>query len=370
MDELGSGTDPGSGSAIARAILEHLIETDKCRIVATTHSPQLKTLQIVDNRFRCASVLLQDSCDELNGYKLPSYKLAYDVTGESYLLGAASRCQPPLSQEIMKRAADLMTNSESKWDGHQILSMQDSIQKDREAAARSRKDAADAVLDTRMRREATICMARAYEARLKRIEHRLNEQFKRLKADDSKSGYDVIGDSLESLCLAKKQVVRDADLLAEKGLRVVPPTYELSQGEMVVVIAKGEWEGETAVVKEVNKKTGQIVLSASFGWDCISPERAQSDQAAHFSELGAIIMTRKDIALWDYPDIISVDNKDNSRKGKSNGKPVDKLFSLLLEMKPTLSTSEGPAVKYTSSRERKTTTAAARKEKKRLKKKH
>ena len=118
LDELGSSTDPASGSAIARAILEYLIETgnanncaSNCRVIATTHSPQLKMLPLSDDRFRCASVLLHDRsssiCDGASTFlnqnadflRHPSFKLSYDVSGDSYLLGAATRCEPPLSKK-------------------------------------------------------------------------------------------------------------------------------------------------------------------------------------------------------------------------------------------------------------------------------
>jgi DNA mismatch repair protein MutS2 len=39
MDELGAGTDPTASGAIAQAVLEKLLESERCRIVATTHSP-------------------------------------------------------------------------------------------------------------------------------------------------------------------------------------------------------------------------------------------------------------------------------------------------------------------------------------------
>jgi DNA mismatch repair protein MutS2 len=49
MDELGSGTDPNQGVAIAQAILEALLETGS-RVAITTHYLQLKQLAASDDR--------------------------------------------------------------------------------------------------------------------------------------------------------------------------------------------------------------------------------------------------------------------------------------------------------------------------------
>jgi DNA mismatch repair protein MutS2 len=71
LDELGSGTESDGGGAIGQAVLEHMLESRSCRIVATTHSPRLKALSFDDDRFACATVLLEEN----TGLRLPSYRL-------------------------------------------------------------------------------------------------------------------------------------------------------------------------------------------------------------------------------------------------------------------------------------------------------
>jgi len=67
LDELGGGTDPVAGSALAQSIMEKLMSINNgttCKLVATTHSPQLKALSIDDERFECASVLMSSSSND------------------------------------------------------------------------------------------------------------------------------------------------------------------------------------------------------------------------------------------------------------------------------------------------------------------
>jgi len=55
MDELGSGTDPNQGVAIARALLEALLDRG-CRVAITTHYLELKQLASTDDRFAVAGM--------------------------------------------------------------------------------------------------------------------------------------------------------------------------------------------------------------------------------------------------------------------------------------------------------------------------
>ena len=55
LDEVGAGTDPTEGAALAAALLRHLAE--KARLtIATTHFGELKALKSADPRFEKASV--------------------------------------------------------------------------------------------------------------------------------------------------------------------------------------------------------------------------------------------------------------------------------------------------------------------------
>ena len=108
LDELGGGTDPNAGAAIAQSILEVLISNQSsCKIVATTHSPQLKVLSVNDSRFHCASVLMNS--DKTN----PTFQLSYGTTGESFALEAARRANPSLPDHVLDRAAELMNRGEA-----------------------------------------------------------------------------------------------------------------------------------------------------------------------------------------------------------------------------------------------------------------
>src|SRR5262245_63684211 len=88
LDEIGVGTDPGEGAALAQAVLEALADAG-ARVVATTHMNLLKEMAEVDPRFANASV-------ELDPETLaPTYRLRMALPGSSSATAVAARTARP-----------------------------------------------------------------------------------------------------------------------------------------------------------------------------------------------------------------------------------------------------------------------------------
>lgn len=95
LDEVGAGTDPSEGSALAIALLKHLADSTRLT-VATTHYGELKSLKYEDERFENASVEFDDE-------KLaPTYRLLWGIPGRSNALSIAKRLG--LKQSVLEQA--------------------------------------------------------------------------------------------------------------------------------------------------------------------------------------------------------------------------------------------------------------------------
>ncbi|WP_333468340.1 endonuclease MutS2 [Microcoleus sp. herbarium12] len=84
LDEVGAGTDPSEGSALAIALLQYLAQ-HSLLTVATTHFGELKALKYQDARFENASVEFDDNSMQ------PTYRLLWGIPGRSNALTIAKR---------------------------------------------------------------------------------------------------------------------------------------------------------------------------------------------------------------------------------------------------------------------------------------
>lgn len=102
LDEIGNGTNPNEGSALAIAVLEYLCEKN-CKTIATTHYNELKDYAHANDYIMNASVKF----DTEN--LAPTYKLLLNTSGLSYALMISERLG--LDKSIVEKAQLILENS-------------------------------------------------------------------------------------------------------------------------------------------------------------------------------------------------------------------------------------------------------------------
>jgi len=151
LDEVGVGTDPSEGAALAQACLEALADSG-ARVVATTHYNLLKELADVDPRFENASVDFDPET------LAPTYRLRLGMAGASSATAVAARMGMPA--RVIERARTLIDREDRRLD--QLLT---ELQASRAALDKERREAAQLREESEEARD-------AYREKLEKLQQR------------------------------------------------------------------------------------------------------------------------------------------------------------------------------------------------------
>lgn len=265
MDELGSGTDPRQGVAIAQAILEALLETG-ARVAITTHYLELKQLAASDSRFSVAGMQF------VNGR--PTYKLLPGTVGESFALAVAERLELP--QSVISRANELL-DQETRQMGDLIRDLEN--QKaliDQQAAEITQKRREMQELEETMKKQQARLEQKQLSARrdealkfakiLEEKERVLEEVLEKLKSDPSRK---VVAKSWDDIKFVKRDALNEAENIpsvvaakrqqakVEQGLVPLAELREkpeLQVGDKLMVCKKGSLFGKEATVLQLGNR--------------------------------------------------------------------------------------------------------------------
>lgn len=127
FDELGAGTDPTEGAALARSIMDHMLH-QKIRCLSTTHYNQLKIYALTTENVANAS--MEFDVDTLS----PTFRLLIGVPGKSNAFEISKRLG--LQNSIIEHAKELI--SEDSIEFEKVLA---SIEKDRSKIEKHRFEA-------------------------------------------------------------------------------------------------------------------------------------------------------------------------------------------------------------------------------------
>lgn len=252
FDELGSGTDPQEGAAIARAILSHLLETGAMTLVAT-HYPELKTFAHSTEGVVNAS--LEFDIKTLR----PTYKLTIGLPGRSNALAIAQKLGLP--QAIIDAAKAEINPLDLRAD-----KLLDDIRKERNRTSREREklEKARGKLETQ---------TRELEKRLEKIEDERRETIAKARAEGELevAVFKRNIDSLKSQLKKASQPLQAIKAIEEKMEKLE------EQVEAPVERRKTEDRGRSSVLGPLSTKLGERVTVSTLNAEGVVTALGESD---------------------------------------------------------------------------------------------
>ncbi len=193
FDELGAGTDPAEGAALAMAIIEFCRKMGS-RVVATTHYAELKLYAM-----RTEGVI-NASCEFDVETLRPTYKLLIGIPGKSNAFAISRKLG--LSEDILKEANDLVGKSDKDFED--VLSQ---LEQQRQQMESARVEAERLRAETRKIKEQN----EEYHAQLRREKEKAMEAARREAQEIIEDARRTANAASEEIKALKKQLSESAD---------------------------------------------------------------------------------------------------------------------------------------------------------------
>jgi DNA mismatch repair protein MutS2 len=308
LDELGAGTDPAEGSALARALLTTLLESG-ARGVVTTHYSELKTFAHEQAGVENASV-------EFNVQTLsPTYRLVVGLAGRSQALAIARHLGMP--QRILDRARQNVSTgavrvekllSQIQWERAEIgrlyqrarelhedaRKLRDRVQAELRSLAAER----ETVLDEA--REEAAAAVREMRARLREIESESKAAASRRELRAVRSSIEAVQEEAAAALGASQSSEPSA------GSAVTPGIQPLRSGATVQVLSLGQ-EGTVTSVQdgEAEVQLGQFKMRLPVDdLRVLSSREARRERAVEFRATRAAPPAEIDVRGWRADDVV------------------------------------------------------------------
>lgn len=260
LDELGAGTDPVEGAALAMSILEEL-HSRSCRVAATTHYSEIKAFALTHDGMQNAS--MEFDVDRL----CPTYRLFIGIPGKSNAFEISKRLG--MSDYIIENAREYLTKQDVDFEN--VLATAES---EKHKAEREREEAENARRELDALRADMRSERKRFETEKAELRLKAKEEARKVVADARREMEAVIMElrSIKTLDqrAADRAIQKARDAMREKdaSLYETPQEKKLTEGAAPKFVTPGQTVRIVSLDKEgtvIGKaKNGEVAVQVGI----------------------------------------------------------------------------------------------------------
>ncbi|MDY4593089.1 MAG: endonuclease MutS2 [Eubacteriales bacterium] len=256
LDELGGGTNPAEGSALAIAIIEYL-RGKNCRSVTSSHYDDLKEYAFSTDRVTVATM-------DFDPITLkPTYKLLLGIAGGSKALEIARNFG--LKDEILQQAKSRIGSGRVDFD--KVMAM---AEKARREAEELKENAAREYFEAEKIKTENKALSLRLEERQRKLDEKMQKSVKELMSDYVEQAEEIIEELKENLAKGDESALFEA---RKNKKRLEKASFEENYREDIEKIGGKIAVGDDvyveslkskAVVLSINEKKNECLIKAGI----------------------------------------------------------------------------------------------------------